>query len=157
LQARGMSAPSFSNGALRALQRYNWPGNVRELENLMERLTITHGGRRLLVGDLPKKFRFELVDDEPELSEREDQDVLLSSLLARPQANDVADDDDCQAASRVSLPQEGLDLKSYLQDLEQHYISQALEREQGVVTRAAQLLGLQRTTLAEKMKKLGLG
>ena len=47
-------------------------------------------------------------------------------------------------------------MKSLLQELEQQYISQALEREGGVITRAAQLLGLQRTTLAEKMKKLGM-
>ena len=35
-------------------------------------------------------------------------------------------------------------------------IMEALRKEDGVITRAAQLLGLQRTTLAEKMKKLGI-
>ena len=68
------------------------------------------------------------------------------------------DDDSTEEASLApaSLPADGVDLKSLLQELEQQYISQALEREGGVITRAAQLLGLQRTTLAEKMKKLGM-
>jgi two-component system nitrogen regulation response regulator NtrX len=37
---QGMRVPSFSQGALDALQRYAWPGNVRELMNLVERLSI---------------------------------------------------------------------------------------------------------------------
>ena len=49
-----------------------------------------------------------------------------------------------------------MDLKNYLLEIEQWFISEALRKEAGVVTRAAQLLGLQRTTLAEKMKKLGV-
>ncbi len=153
LQRRGMSPAKLSNGALRALQRYPWPGNVRELENLIERLAITHGGKRLSVGDLPAKFRFEVVGEAAEVDEREDQDALLASLLARPVAPLEPEE---SSASVACLPADGLDLKAHLQTLEQQLISQALEREQGVITRAAQLLGLQRTTLAEKMKKLGL-
>ena len=145
-----MKPPSFSASALRALQRYNWPGNVRELENLVERLAITHGGKRLGVNDLPAKYRFELVDDDQPVNEREDQDVLMELLLQRE------DDDPLTANAGATLPEEGIDLKHHLQELEQAFINQALEREQGVITRAAQLLGLQRTTLAEKMKKMGI-
>ncbi|MEO6699694.1 MAG: sigma-54 dependent transcriptional regulator [Paraperlucidibaca sp.] len=66
-----------------------------------------------------------------------------------------------QPAERVymtdsELPEEGLDLKQTLQDLEVRYITEALARVEGVVSRAARLLCLQRTTLVEKMKKLGL-
>jgi len=150
LTERGMKPPSFSASALRALQRYNWPGNVRELENLVERLAITHGGKRLGVNDLPAKYRFELVDDDQPVNEREDQDVLMELLLQRE------DDDPLTANAGATLPEEGIDLKHHLQELEQAFINQALEREQGVITRAAQLLGLQRTTLAEKMKKMGI-
>lgn len=56
----------------------------------------------------------------------------------------------------VALPEAGLDLKKTLQDLEIRYITEALARVEGVVSRAARLLCLQRTTLVEKMKKLGL-
>jgi len=54
------------------------------------------------------------------------------------------------------LSQEGMDLKQYLQDLEVNYINEALRQVDGVVSQAARLLGLQRTTLVEKMKKFGL-
>jgi sigma-54 specific flagellar transcriptional regulator A len=41
-------------------------------------------------------------------------------------------------------------------DIERDYIQQALERSQGNVSKAARLLSLQRTTLIEKINKLGL-
>ncbi|MGC8719260.1 MAG: sigma 54-interacting transcriptional regulator [Thermodesulforhabdaceae bacterium] len=52
------------------------------------------------------------------------------------------------------LPEEGLDLKKTLEDIERSLIQQALERTGGVKNQAAKLLGLNRTTLIEKMKKL---
>lgn len=54
------------------------------------------------------------------------------------------------------LPEEGVDLKEHLADLEQNYIQQAIERADGVVSQAAKLLNIRRTTLVEKMKKYGL-
>jgi DNA-binding NtrC family response regulator len=44
---------SFTDDALRLLQRYAWPGNVRELENLMERLAVLHPKSILGVEVLP--------------------------------------------------------------------------------------------------------
>ncbi len=54
------------------------------------------------------------------------------------------------------LPEEGLDLKAHLQAIELSLVTQALERSGGTVAQAARLLGLRRTTLVEKMRKLGL-
>jgi DNA-binding NtrC family response regulator len=56
----------------------------------------------------------------------------------------------------AKLPEEGIDLKQTLEELERLFIQQALERTGGVKNQAAKLLGLNRTTLIEKMKKLGL-
>ncbi|MCK8602448.1 sigma-54-dependent transcriptional regulator [Desulfoferrobacter suflitae] len=47
----------------------------------------------------------------------------------------------------------GVDLKKTLDELENRLIMEALEKANGVRARAAQLLGLNRTTLVEKMKK----
>ena len=58
-----------------------------------------------------------------------------------------------QMRSGVHLPQEGLDLKEYLSAIELYLIREALERSDGVVAKAAKLLGLGRTTLVEKMRK----
>ena len=44
-------------------------------------------------------------------------------------------------------------LKEYLSDLEINLIQQALEQQDWVVARAADQLGMRRTTLVEKMRK----
>ncbi len=44
---RGRAVPSFEPEAIAALRRHAWPGNVRELENLVERLAVTLGSRRV--------------------------------------------------------------------------------------------------------------
>jgi DNA-binding NtrC family response regulator len=48
LRARtGQRMPTWSAEALTALASYRWPGNVRELQNIVERLTILHGGETI--------------------------------------------------------------------------------------------------------------
>jgi DNA-binding NtrC family response regulator len=47
----------------------------------------------------------------------------------------------------------GIDLKKTLDDLEEQLILEALEKSAGIKNKAAKLLGLNRTTLIEKMKK----
>ena len=54
------------------------------------------------------------------------------------------------------LPDDGIELKEYLAELEISLITQALERFDYVVARAAEILGVRRTTLVEKMKKYNL-
>ncbi len=53
----------------------------------------------------------------------------------------------------VTIPADGLVLKEVLEELEHHIIDQALERSDGVKSKAAKLLGLNRTTLVEKLRK----
>ena len=60
------------------------------------------------------------------------------------------------ALGGAGLPDEGVDLKDHIARMEIRLIQEALDREKGVVAKAAALLGLQRTTLVEKMKKLGI-
>jgi transcriptional regulator with GAF, ATPase, and Fis domain len=54
------------------------------------------------------------------------------------------------------LPADGISLNAAVDRLERELISQALERTQWNKNRAAQLLGLNRTTLLEKIKKRGI-
>ena len=54
------------------------------------------------------------------------------------------------------LPEKGMDLKEVMADFEINMIRQALDRAGGTVVRAAELLGMRRTTLFEKMKKYGI-
>ena len=52
------------------------------------------------------------------------------------------------------LPETGLDLPEHLQQIERALIRSALERTGGNKQRAAQLLGIKRTTLIEKLRRL---
>jgi DNA-binding NtrC family response regulator len=53
----------------------------------------------------------------------------------------------------IELGEDGINLKETLDDLENRLILDALQRAGGVKNKAAKLLGLNRTTLIEKMKK----
>lgn len=54
----------------------------------------------------------------------------------------------------TTLPETGLDLDQYLSRIEREFIEQSLERTRGNKRQAAALLGLKRTTLVEKLKRL---
>ncbi len=64
-------------------------------------------------------------------------------------------DDEREVFAQI-LPEKGMDLKEVMADFEINMIRQALDRAGGTVVRAAELLGMRRTTLFEKMKKYGI-
>lgn len=130
----------FNSAAIMSLCRHEWAGNVRELANLVERMAILSPYGVVGVQDLPKKFRHVDVDDE---------DLPVNVLGGSGPA--VASFD-----TPALLPVNGIDLKSYLEHLEQDLIQQALDDAGGVVARAADKLQIRRTTLVEKMRKYGM-
>jgi len=69
--------------------------------------------------------------------------------------------DEFQRADRMVLPAvrldgDGISLDNVLSDLEGRLVYQALETSNWTKTRAARLLNIKRTTLIEKMKRLGI-
>ncbi|MFV3352604.1 sigma-54 dependent transcriptional regulator [Aeromonas veronii] len=138
--------------ALESLMQYPWPGNVRELSNLLERLLILYPHQIVDVADLPSRYR--LLPSEPRderLTEMDERDALAAVFQEPPEL-----DHSLASARTMQLPEEGVNLKEMLADLEVELIRQALESQDGVVARAADLLGMRRTTLVEKMKKYGM-
>ena len=53
------------------------------------------------------------------------------------------------------LTEHGLNLKDFLDTIENRLIDEALAKAEGVKNQAAELLGIKRTTLIEKLKKRG--
>jgi DNA-binding NtrC family response regulator len=53
----------------------------------------------------------------------------------------------------LDLPEDGVDLRILLDEIEEHLIAEALSRSRGNRNRAAELLGLNRTTLVEKLRR----
>jgi sigma-54 specific flagellar transcriptional regulator A len=181
--SEGRGQVQLSPRTLGALALHPWTGNVRELANLIERLSIVCAGRVVEVRDLPPKYRPPLdwtlevkaldsslclgaLDDPSQAIAVEEQmaalsdeaalEVLESSTFAphplRAQRPAVAGGDDALAV----LPEEGLDLRAHLHSIERRLIEQALERSGGTVAHAARFLNLRRTTLVEKLRKLGM-
>ena len=58
------------------------------------------------------------------------------------------------AATTISLPEGGMDLEAFMQNIERELIQLSLDRAGGNKGRAARLLNLKRTTLVEKLKRL---
>jgi sigma-54 specific flagellar transcriptional regulator A len=151
----------FTQRALTSLMQHNWPGNVRELSNLIERLLILFPNQIVDVMDLPVKYRygeFDSADDialqqEMNTSEWAERDALAAVLSDDP---DVAPLSGAAESFMSVLPDEGINLKEMIAELEVSLIRQALEIQDGVIARAAELLGMRRTTLVEKMKKYGM-
>ncbi len=81
---------------------------------------------------------------------KEGDDVMNEDLPERLSEKRSAQDG-TQKSHRLSS--EGIDLNIMLDDIENNMIMQALEISKGVKSKAANLLGLNRTTLIEKMKK----
>ena len=127
-----------SADAMRILEDYSWPGNVRELANLIERLVVIRPNGVVTASDLPWPF----VESH-------------ASTVAGPQVIDAALAPPSQD-SRVPLPAEGFDLKQYLAKIERDMIFNALNETDGVVQRAAERLGVGRTTLVEKIRRYDL-
>jgi len=63
-RSAGRPAISLTPAALGVLRRHPWPGNVRELGNLIERLSILHGGHPVDVAQLPPRYRPAVLLDE---------------------------------------------------------------------------------------------
>ncbi|PKY11254.1 sigma-54-dependent Fis family transcriptional regulator [Acidithiobacillus marinus] len=135
LVGEGHLPVKLEESALRVMDAYHWPGNVRELRNLAERLVILHGGETLSDEQLPARIR---KNENPEMA---DERQSLAAVWAEPVS---------------CLPDEPFDLKQHLEEIEKDFLLQALAVCDQVVARAADRLGLRRTTMVEKLKKYGL-
>ncbi|WP_159455460.1 sigma-54 interaction domain-containing protein [Pseudobacteriovorax antillogorgiicola] len=136
-----MNPAYFQPEVYQVLQNHRWPGNVRELQNLVERLVVITGGGRIAVDDLPPEYRHGKID-EPKVTK---------TLESQIQQDPVSSVD--KAAPEGDLPELGINLTEYIEQLENSLILQALERTGNNKNRAAKLLGLNRTTLVERIKK----
>ena len=161
LARTGRGEVRFAPEAMQALTAYAWPGNVRELTNLVERLAVLHPGGTVRVQDLPARYRADVPvpaapptpAPAPPVASGEDRLDLRSFSFHAPAPEGAGSPADSAPAA---LPDDGLDLRNHMASIELRLIHEALERTQGVVAHAAQLLGLRRTTLVEKLRKYGI-
>ncbi|WP_243367735.1 sigma-54 interaction domain-containing protein [Fundidesulfovibrio soli] len=116
--------------------RYPWPGNVRELENFMERLSILCEHDQILPEDLPRKIWDAVGKAVPA---KEAVPAPGPQGFVWPVLKDLAD--------------KNLGLKEFLDEIEDRLLAEALAQAGNVKNQAAEILGIKRTTLIEKLKK----
>jgi sigma-54 specific flagellar transcriptional regulator A len=149
----------FTENALTSLMAHSWAGNVRELSNLVERLMILYPDQLIDLNDLPSKYKHLDIDPyEPDYPEELLERDAINEMFGANEAQeyDALDFSGTDINGATSLPSEGLNLKEYISDLEVSLITQALDQQDWVVARAADTLGMRRTTLVEKMRKYDL-
>jgi sigma-54 specific flagellar transcriptional regulator A len=165
---RGETRP-VEPAVLDALRAHRWPGNVRELENLVERLSVCAEGRNIRVTDLPPSLRRFAPAPGAIPEVRPATAAPAPAPEAAPAADDVRPPEaptltpipGALVAETGGLPVPdprvlgtgAIDLARILRGLEDAYIDAALARTGGNKKAAADLLGLQRTTLVEKLRR----
>lgn len=124
----GKRIGSIPEETMRAFKSYSWPGNIRELQNLIERALI-------------------LANDE----------VLPNTLPTTKVTTNTSFTNSSSTASTPALIDSGPALPQTLRDSERALILQTLDATGWVIggsKGAAVRLGLKRTTLIHRMKKL---
>jgi formate hydrogenlyase transcriptional activator len=118
--------------AMDALSSYSWPGNIRELENLIERAVLLSPGKELR--------------------------VPISELKPVASLAESGADSSSSSTSLTSSPSAPSSI-STLEDAERQHILRALRQTEWRIAGAkgaAVILGMKRTTLQARMRKLGI-
>lgn len=120
----------FSTSAIDRLMTHEWRGHVRELRNVIERADILFGGETVGAIEVERLWGN---STRPAI-----QPPVPAEWRRHQPGNDL------------------VDLKAQVERLELEQIRMALLRAEGIVSEAARLLTLKRTTLIEKMRKYGV-
>ncbi len=132
----GLPDLDYSPELLSILSQYQWPGNTRELSNLMTRLVISQN----VYGALNRKLVLEILEQSE-----------TYFLAQRGELGGRARQSGAEAGESQELVS--------LADLERQHILKVLAHTKGVIAGpkgAARILGLPRSTLLHRMRKLGL-
>ncbi len=129
----GREVAGFTPAAVRLLAEYRWPGNVRELKNAVERAVVLCRGGRVEPADL------RLIE------------------VPGPSGPDQPDLDDGSTGSLTAAGASGGGYRSVSLDvLEREHVLATLTHTGWNKSRAASILGVERSTLDRKLKKYGV-
>lgn len=164
---------TLSEEVAKVFLNYAWPGNVRELENFTERLSILADGPQVILSDLSSKILNGVGDvnalpplpEEITICETKPKEISLNSSVTHEEKKSLTSiltqgfSDFSGSGQNHALPtlndmkNKNMNLKEFLEMIEDSIINEALEQVEGVKNQAAEILGIKRTTLIEKLKK----
>jgi two-component system nitrogen regulation response regulator GlnG len=129
--------------ALEELKRRDWPGNVRELRNTLEHAALMARGGAILKRHLPASQPAFLAAAELTLP----LETLIQSWIRQ----------ELQTPSKSDSQTSGGLFDRFLAVVEPIFLREGLEATKGNRSSAADLLGMHRATLREKLKRFGIG
>ncbi len=119
---------AISPEAMTRLESYDWPGNVRELENTMERAVALESGREISLRVLPDR---------------------IAGYSGTPSSG-------APGFQADGFPSEGVDFEKVIAETERRYLQFALDKAEGVRTRASELLKISYRSFRHYAKKHNL-
>jgi DNA-binding NtrC family response regulator len=138
----GGTARGFSPEVLALLESHDWPGNVRQLRNVVERAAALCERAQIEAIDLPNTLRG---------AGAAAHAVEASKTLAPPPLATEAD-----AAEPGAEAEDDAFFRDRVREYESALIRDALDKAQGNVKRAAELLRMPLRTLTYKLKTFGM-
>ncbi len=125
----------LTSHAMDSLKKCKWNGNIRELSNLIERLIVLYPNQTVDFEHLPAKYQ-----------------SLQGAIPAELKNSQMTE----TVIVNQSIDHHEVNLREMLHHIELKYIKDALDKTNGIVSHAAEKLGMRRTTLIEKMKKFNI-
>jgi two-component system response regulator PilR (NtrC family) len=127
----------ISEEAIAFLLDYDYSGNVRELENIIERAVALEHTDCITAGSLPEYITDKAANGAVVIgAELKGSLVDLENII-----------------SNVEVPDGGIDVEHIISEFERNMIMDALEKAEGVKTKAAELLGLSFRSFRYKLNK----
>ena len=121
----------LDNEAIKLLEEYSFPGNIRELRNIVIRLSAKYSGKKVSAKGLYAELE---TDYEPQdFDSGVTEDMLAQELKGK-----------------------GFHLDDKLTEWERRYVQQALSICNGNLSKAARMLGINRTTLYSRLQRLNI-
>jgi two-component system nitrogen regulation response regulator NtrX len=133
LREMGAGKIELDEEALQFLKTYGWPGNIRELKNLAERIAVMYDGDRLSGETLMGLLR-----ENPKIAENQKKSP--------------------QTAFQNRLPSDILTVNyNEAKELfEKHYLEFQFLRNDGIISRTAEAIGIYPSNLHAKLRKYGI-
>jgi len=120
---------TLENCALETLSDHDWPGNVRELKNLAERIAVMHQGNVISGEEIQKLLNKKLKNTKNSASP--DSQTFLPGLLEQ-NYNNAKD------------------------NFEKHYLEFQLLKNNGIISRTAEAIGIYPSNLHAKLRKYNI-
>lgn len=133
LYAAGSQSFTFDSSAKERFKQYFFPGNVRELRNIVIRLGAKYPSQEVTLDQLNAELEMSIDADNMSNFSQMDDKTIEQELLG-----------------------DHFNLDRTLDQWEVRYIKLALKRAEGNLSKAARLLGVNRTTLYSRLQRLSI-